>query len=65
MLTWLELANFINHEMPECNRGEEASVWDASTGKFYPVTSITPYSDTQESCEENFYSVNVDTTHWW
>ncbi len=64
-MTWLELADFINHKMPECNKSEEANVWDASAGKFYPALSITSYDDIQEPCEENFYSVNVDTAYWW
>lgn len=61
-MTWQELADFINDEMPECNKDEEATVWDSgNSGNFYHILDISPY-DTYESANEyNFYSIDINT----
>lgn len=66
-MTWQGLADFINNEMPECNRNEEATVWDAGeSGKFCYINDITPYDMYESSNEDNFYSVNInaDEDYW-
>lgn len=69
-ITWQELADFINSEMPECNRNEQVSVWDASTnnytgGKFFSALSISPFNADEEPNEDNYYSIVVDTENGW
>lgn len=60
-MTWQELADFINNEMPKCNRYEEASVWDSGeSGKYFNIYSITPYDSMEEPSKENFYSININ-----
>lgn len=62
-MTWLELANFINNEMPECNKNEQATVWDGGdTGRWYPIHSITPIDMCEESSKDNYYSVDINAT---
>ena len=60
-MTWQELADFINDEMPECNKDEEATVWDAdNSGDFLPIISVTPYDYIASPSELNPYSINLN-----
>lgn len=66
MMTWQELADFINNEMPECNRNQTANVWDASCGEptggnWYEVKDISPYDADEQPNEHNFYSIDINT----
>lgn len=69
-MTWQELADFINNEMPECNRNQTANVWDASMnnssgGKWIDITDISPYDEAEYPNVNNFYSVVINTENWW
>lgn len=60
-MTWRELANFINNKMPECNKDEEATVWDAENScDFLPIISITPYDSSASPSEQNPYSIDFN-----
>lgn len=60
-MTWRELADFINNKMPECNKDEEATVWDAENScDFLPIISITPYNGSASPSEENPYSIDFN-----
>lgn len=60
-MTWRELAYFINNEMPECNKDEEATVWDAEHScDFLPIISITPYDSSASPSELNPYSIDFN-----
>lgn len=69
-MTWQELADFINNEMPECNRNQPACVWDASMnnpsgGCFIDVKDISPYDADEYPNEYNFYSIDINTENCW
>lgn len=58
-MTWRELANLIDN-MPECNKDQEANVWDGGeSGEFYPIHGFSPYDESEEPNSYNFYSVNI------
>ena len=66
-MTWQELADFINNEMPDCNRNEQASVRDGGeSGRWYYIHSITPFDADEEPNADNYYSVNInaDDDYW-
>ena len=60
-MTWQELADFVNNEMPEYNRNEQISVWDSNSGDFYIAHSISPYDADEEPSDINFYSIDFDS----
>ena len=65
-MTWQQLADFINNEMPECNRNGMAAVWDDEIGRFYPIKDIDQLDYDEEPNPDNFYTVNINTaTDWW
>lgn len=65
-MTWQELADFINNQMPECNRNGKATVWDDGHGRFYPIHDIDQFDHDEEPNPDNFYTVNVNIiTDWW
>lgn len=60
-MTWQELADFINNEMPECNKNEQATVWNAGeSGDFFNIICIDQYDADEEPSETNFYSININ-----
>ena len=66
-MTWRELADFINNDMPECNKNEQATVWDGGeSGRFYPIHNISPFDYDEEPSDDNFYSVDIDADNdYW
>lgn len=69
-MTWQELADFINNEMPECNRNQTANVWDASTnnpsgGQFIDIKDFSPYDEDEYPNVNNFYSLDINTENGW
>lgn len=71
-MTWQELADFINNQMPECNKNQQVCVWDAgfndvSGGKWIDCFDIEPYDADEEPNVDNFYSIvaNTDDNGWW
>lgn len=65
-MTWQELADFINNQMPESERGQDAIVWDASMnnesgGNFMYVRDCSPY-DESETVD---YSLTINTEDWF
>ena len=69
-MTWQELADFINNEMPECNRNQTANVLDvsmnnSSSGKWIDITDISPYDEDEYPNVNNFYSIVINTEDWW
>ena len=72
-MTWQELADFINNEMPECNRNQDVTVWDAgyygyTGGKFTTIHTISPFDEYENPNGDNFYSMNINTdcaNVWW
>ena len=72
-MTWQELADFINNEMPECNRRQDVAVWDAgyygvTGGKFCTIHTISPFDESESPNGNNFYSMNINTdciNVWW
>lgn len=69
-MTWQELADFINNEMPECNRNQTVCVWDASTnnpsgGGFIDVKSVSPYDEDEQPNVDNYYSLDINTEDRW
>ena len=60
-MTWQELADFINNEMPDCNRNEQASVYDADNSmEFLPIIGVTPYDYSASPSELNPYSIDFN-----
>lgn len=65
-MTWQELADFINNDMPKSERDEDVVVWDASTnnvsgGNFMYVIDCSPY-DENELVD---YSLTINTENWF
>lgn len=65
-MTWKELADFINNKMPECNKNEEATVWDGGeSGMFCYIKNISPFDSEAKHSEDNFYSIDVNFDEAW
>lgn len=70
-MTWQELADFINNEMPKWERNQEVSVWDSSVnnnsaGHFFTVDSVSWYDEEGgHKDRDNFHSLNINTEDWW
>ena len=68
-MTWKELADFINNKMPECNKNEQATVWDSGecseSGMFCYIKNISPFDSEAEPSEDNFYSIDVNFYEAW
>lgn len=65
-MTWQELADFINNQMPESERGKDVIVWDASEnnvsgGNFMYVRDCSPYDES----EPVDYSLTINTEDWF
>lgn len=65
-MTWQELADFINDQMPECNRNERATIMDNGYScKVSFIYGIMPYSLDEEPNEDNYYSIQADMDTGW
>lgn len=65
-MTWQELADFINNQMPENERNTDVIVWDASmnnksAGGFMYVRDCSPY----DAGEPVDYSLTINTEDWF
>lgn len=70
-MTWQELADFINNQMPECNRNQKVRVWNSAMsamdgGEFCDANSITPYDEDEQPNIDNFYAIDFNGENaWW
>lgn len=65
-MTWQELADFINNQMPKNERNKDVVVWDASMnnvsgGNFMSVIDCSSY-DGREPID---YSLAINTEDWF
>jgi len=70
-MTWQELADFINNDMPKWERDQYISVFDNSInnytgGNCFTVSSIAWYDPTAgPKDKDNFHSLDINTEEWW
>lgn len=70
-MTWQELANFINNQMPECNRNQKVRVWNSGEdstmdgGEFCDANNVTPFDDDEEPNPDNIYFISFNGDDSW
>ena len=62
-MTWKQLADFINNQMPECNKNQKVMVWDSKSGQFCYAHDVSPFDIDECANDNNFYSIDL-CTEW-
>lgn len=67
-MTWQELADFINNEMPECNRDQPVCIWNCGDdgkaemlgGQFCYCDDVSPFNADDKASPLNYYSLDFN-----